>query len=225
MARAKTKTDELLKSSRQALTPHESLFWEHSSPGSMRTLLRAGLECFAEQGFHGTSTRDIAKRAGMSPAAVYVHFKSKEELLFHIAVVMARAGYENLAKVAERPGTNSQHLHAMAHAHAKFHAEMSTAARVTNFEHHALTTQKKKSVLAYYAKTEDLFRNCLRDGKAAGEFRLKDLTVTTSAVMSLILAVCRWYQPGGRLSPEDVGTIYGDLVLAMARLDGSFPSN
>jgi AcrR family transcriptional regulator len=48
-------------------------------------LLEAAVIAFAEKGFHGTTTRDIATAAGMSPAALYVHHKSKEELLYLIS--------------------------------------------------------------------------------------------------------------------------------------------
>ncbi len=39
------------------------------------------LELFAEHGYNGTSLRQIAQRLGMTKAAVYYHFKSKEEIL------------------------------------------------------------------------------------------------------------------------------------------------
>ena len=44
------------------------------------------VEAFAEKGFTATTTRDIAARAGMSPAAVYVHHDTKESLLFTVSV-------------------------------------------------------------------------------------------------------------------------------------------
>jgi AcrR family transcriptional regulator len=37
-----------------------------------------------EHGYHGTSVREIADRAGMSSAALYHHFSSKQDLLFRI---------------------------------------------------------------------------------------------------------------------------------------------
>ena len=49
-------------------------------------LARAAVDAFATKGFHGTTTRDISIAAGMSPAALYVHHRSKEELLFLIAI-------------------------------------------------------------------------------------------------------------------------------------------
>src|SRR5680860_152711 len=53
-------------------------------------LLEAAVQAFAERGFHGTTTRDIAAAAGLSPAAVYVFYRSKEELLEQIS----RTGHE-----------------------------------------------------------------------------------------------------------------------------------
>ena len=42
---------------------------------------RLALELFAERGYDGTSLREIADRLGITKAAVYYHFKTKEEIL------------------------------------------------------------------------------------------------------------------------------------------------
>ena len=39
------------------------------------------LEMFAERGYGGTSLREIAERLGVTKAAVYYHFKTKEDIL------------------------------------------------------------------------------------------------------------------------------------------------
>ncbi len=44
-------------------------------------ILAAALEVFAEQGFHGTRTRELARRAGVSEALVFSHFPTKEALI------------------------------------------------------------------------------------------------------------------------------------------------
>ena len=53
-------------------------------------IMLAAADAFAQRGFHATTTRDIASRAGLSPAGVYVHFTSKEVLLFELS----RRGHE-----------------------------------------------------------------------------------------------------------------------------------
>jgi AcrR family transcriptional regulator len=43
-------------------------------------IVEAALEAFAEKGFHGASTRDIAERAGTNQGLITYHFRSKDEL-------------------------------------------------------------------------------------------------------------------------------------------------
>ncbi len=45
-----------------------------------RQLLRAAVESFAQKGFAGTKTKDIAAAAGVSEAILFRHFASKEDL-------------------------------------------------------------------------------------------------------------------------------------------------
>jgi AcrR family transcriptional regulator len=55
-------------------------------PGAPRTDTRSrvqkvALELFAEQGYEKTSLREIAERLGVTKAALYYHFKSKEDIV------------------------------------------------------------------------------------------------------------------------------------------------
>src|SRR5262245_4434760 len=57
-------------------------------PGSRRDqILETALQCFAAAGFRGTTTREIASRVGLTEAALYRHFASKEALY---AAIIAR---------------------------------------------------------------------------------------------------------------------------------------
>lgn len=48
-------------------------------PAEIRRALRS---LVAEHGFHGTSMSDVAKRAGVATGTAYVHYPSKEELVY-----------------------------------------------------------------------------------------------------------------------------------------------
>jgi AcrR family transcriptional regulator len=78
--------------------------WEGVQPEPARRLLVAGLGLFAAQGFHGTTTRDIAARAGMSPAALYVHYRTKEDLLFRISRIAHEAALAVIPRSHPAPG-------------------------------------------------------------------------------------------------------------------------
>ena len=56
------------------------------APGGRRgdtraRIQRVALELFAEQGYERTSLREIAERLGVTKAALYYHFKSKEDIV------------------------------------------------------------------------------------------------------------------------------------------------
>ena len=44
-------------------------------------ILDAASNCFARNGFHQTSMKDICEEAGLSPGAVYLQFSSKEDII------------------------------------------------------------------------------------------------------------------------------------------------
>ena len=49
-----------------------------------QAVANAAFDLFLRDGFHKTTTRDIARQAGMSNGALFSYFKDKEELLFFI---------------------------------------------------------------------------------------------------------------------------------------------
>ena len=66
-----------------------------------RRVLDAALELFTEHGFEGTSLQDIADRLGVTKAAVYYHFHTKDELL---RALVQPAFAELMALVSDREG-------------------------------------------------------------------------------------------------------------------------
>lgn len=64
-------------------------------------IVEAAAECFAEKGFHQTSMRDLAKRAGISLGNVYNHFDSKTDLVLEIAKLEAEGMREIQAELSK----------------------------------------------------------------------------------------------------------------------------
>ncbi len=53
---------------------------QHRSVVTQHKLLDAAIEAFSENGFKGTSTREIAERAGVHHPLITYHFKNKDKL-------------------------------------------------------------------------------------------------------------------------------------------------
>jgi AcrR family transcriptional regulator len=68
---------------------------------TQRKLLRAAIEAFAETGFKGTSTRDIARRAGVHHPLITYHFRNKEQLWIAATDSVFREFGETLAGVLD----------------------------------------------------------------------------------------------------------------------------
>ncbi|MBC5784270.1 helix-turn-helix transcriptional regulator [Ramlibacter sp. USB13] len=68
-------------------------------------LVRAAVEVFGARGVAAATIQEVAQVAGLTPATVYNHFASKEELLERVIVVLAqslcRAIAESQARVAD----------------------------------------------------------------------------------------------------------------------------
>jgi AcrR family transcriptional regulator len=176
-------------------------------------LLAAAVQAFAAKGFHGTTTRDIAAAAGMSPAAVYVHHRSKEELLFAISRDGHRRTLDLVREAAASAGSPAERLAAVARAFGRHHAQGHTWARIVNYELTALSPAHLEEVLGLRIGIEQEVRAIIEDGIAAGAFDVPDPGMATTAVLSLGIDVARWYRDDGRWDPQDVGDHMAVLAL------------
>lgn len=182
---------------------------------SQAKLLDAAIESFAARGFHGTTTRDIAAAAGMSPAAVYVHHRSKEDLLHRIS---GRGHERTLQLVRDAIGSADEpagQLAALMREFAAYHARNHTTARIVNYELAALSDEHLAEVAAVRRSIEAEVRALVERGVTAGAFDVPDPQMTTLALLSLGIDVARWFRDEGSWSPEDVGDHYAALALRM----------
>jgi AcrR family transcriptional regulator len=193
----------------------ETTTWTGITPDAARRLVVAAVEAFAERGYHATTTRDIAGRAGMSPAALYIHYKTKEELLYQISSVGHRLSLGLLRDAAHGGGTAAERLGAAVRAFVRWHAEHHTTGRVVQYELGALSAEHYTEIVGLRRESEAVIRSVIQDGVKAGEFDVPEVSGTTLAVLSLCIDVARWFNPDGRRTPDEIGALYADLVLRM----------
>ncbi len=62
-------------------------------------LIQAGVEILAKDGLHGLSLRNVARKAGVSHAAPYAHFKDKQALIAAISTEGYKKLYDQLSTV------------------------------------------------------------------------------------------------------------------------------
>ncbi|MHA5054974.1 TetR family transcriptional regulator [Streptomyces sp. SD15] len=189
--------------------------WAEVTPDAARRLLVAAVEAFAERGYHATTTRDIAGRAGMSPAALYIHYKTKEELLHRISRIGHDKALDIVRTAAAGGGSAAERLTDAVRSFVRWHAGQHTTARVVQYELEALGPEARAEIVALRRQTDAAVRGIIEDGVAAGDFDVRDVPGTTLAVLSLCIDVARWFNVNGPRTPDEVGALYADLVLRM----------
>ncbi|ROQ62623.1 TetR family transcriptional regulator [Streptomyces sp. 840.1] len=196
-------------------TDGENTPWAEVTPEAARRLLVAAVDAFAERGYHATTTRDIASRAGMSPAALYIHYKTKEELLHRISRIGHDRALAVLEAAAGSEGTAAERLDAAVRSFVQWHAERHTTARVVQYELDALGPEHRAEIIELRRRSDAVVRRIIGEGVAAGEFDVPDVPGTALAVLSLCIDVARWFNAQGSRTPDEVGDLYAGLVLRM----------
>jgi AcrR family transcriptional regulator len=186
-----------------------------STTDAAQRLLEAAADAFAAKGFHATTTRDIASRAGLSPAGVYVHFASKEDLLFQLSRAGHEAARDMLVAAAETATTPTDALRSIMRQFAQWHAEHFRVARIVQYEFQNLTPEHREAVLGLRKDIDAVVRDVITAGVASAEFAVEDVPETTLALMSMAVDVARWYDPEIKRTPESIGLTYGDLGLRL----------
>jgi len=187
---------------------------------SSERILAAATSAFAELGFRGTTTRDIAARAGMSPTAMYVHHRSKEELLYAISLVGHQRLLAAIQEASAQGVTPTQRLGSVALTFGAWHAERNVQARVVNYELLALTPEHYGEVAQLRHGIDTVFRSIVAAGVATGEFDVDDVSMTCVSLASLGVDISRWFRSDGEWSTEQVAAHYRDNALRIVGARG-----
>lgn len=185
--------------------------------GSWSPILAAARSVFLEQGFHGASVREIAKRAGLTVPALYYHHESKEGLLM---AILLRA-VTNLSELTERidatPGTPAERLGRLTHAIVMSIASDAPTFAIDSSEARYLGPQNHERYAELRGRVEDVMRGVVTDGLNDGSFDVDDVSTTSRAIFGMLMAIPRWYNVEGPESPETIAERYAHLTVNMVR--------
>lgn len=144
----------------------------------------------------------------MSPAALYIHYKTKEELLHRISKIGHERALCVLDTEADRDGTAAERLAGAVRSFVRWHAERHTTARVVQYELDALGEEHRTEIVALRRRSDAVVRRIIGEGVRDGEFDVPDVPGTALAVLSLCIDVARWFNAQGSRTPDEVGELY-----------------
>lgn len=188
-----------------------------SAEDRRQQILETATELFARQGFEGTTTRQIAERAGINEAIIFRHFSSKEDLYWAIIdeSCRARGGAEHLR---ERLQSSADDLALFASIAERMLRRDPTLSRLLLFsalENHRLSQRFFRTHVAQYY---ELLADHIRRGIEEGRFRQVDPLLAARGFLGMVFYHYMIQELFGgkkydQFDPAEVGRILADIFL------------
>jgi AcrR family transcriptional regulator len=175
-------------------------------------LTRAAARLFAEKGYHGTSTADLAEALGVQKGSLYAHIESKADLLWEVAREGAAAFHAALDTVPDE-GPVIERIRAAMRAHLRVVVEQLDVATVFTREWRYLEGERRERFVAERRRYEERVRTLFREGRERGDLRT-DLDDATAALLAL--SAVNWaytWLRSGRTGTDELADRFTALLL------------
>ncbi len=183
-------------------------------------LLGSAARTFAEQGFHGTSMRDLARASGMSLAGMYYYVRSKPELLFLIQDRCFSAVLAGAQEAVAEKSDPAERLHAFIRHHIRFFTEHMAEMKVLSHEEDELTGTMRAQVRARKREYVNLLLSLLSELPEIGVSR----QVAAYALFGMMNWIYTWYHPTGPIPATQLADEMARLFLG-GYADSARPAN
>jgi AcrR family transcriptional regulator len=157
-------------------------------------IIDAAARVFAERGYHGATTQDIADVLSIRQASLYYYFPSKEVALEIVCTRGVEDFYKAAQAIADGPGTASEKLAALIRSHISPILDRGDFVKVFLTQRQFLPNESRRRVGKWTKQIESIFEGVIRGGIRTGEFRDDaDPRLTTLALLGMANAVASWY--------------------------------
>jgi TetR/AcrR family transcriptional regulator, cholesterol catabolism regulator len=190
-----------------------------STPKRYAEILDAAAAIFAEKGYHGASTTDIADRLGIQQAGVYYYFKSKDSVLAEVCRLGVQGYLEHLSAISKSDAPSDVKIRLAIREHLLPFHHFPDYVKVFHSERRYLTGENQKQVQKLANKYERELRRLFENGVAAGDFR-KNLNckLVTLGLLGMCNSVATWYDGKTEKYINDIAEIYADNIIGGVKI-------
>lgn len=190
----------------QAVPSHEEM-----QNAKRRAVLREAAASFNRIGFHATTLDDVARRLGVTKAALYYYFPNKNALLKACFEEVMAGAFANLeaAKAAGRNGRERVKLVFMGYLQQLID---SLTVAVVVMEDSAFNDKEREQVHEMRDRFERALRELVEEGIEDGSIAPCDPKFVVLAMLGAVHWVPRWYRQGGEWSVEQIAGAMSELL-------------
>lgn len=191
-------------------------------------IIEAAAQIFAERGYHGATTQDIADVLKIRQASLYYYFPSKEVALEIVCMRGVEGFYETEKAIAEGPGTATERLSGLVRAHISPLLDRRNFVKVFLTQRQFLPAHSRRKVGKVSREVEAIFESVVKEGLRSGEFRPDlDPRIATLSILSIVNGCGAWYAREQasieRIGGEFIAFVLRGIAAPRAVKDGGTP--
>ncbi|KYO52314.1 TetR/AcrR family transcriptional regulator (plasmid) [Tistrella mobilis] len=170
---------------------------EGGAPSDTRSrILAIAVDALLDLGAASLSLREIAKRAGLSPMAIYRHFADKEALMRALIEEGFRI-YEGYLAIERHEADPVRHLEALAARVFDFAIEKSACFELMFLSSGTLSGLKdRRPIEGIHLPTYDMARDAVRECVEAGRLQAGNLRHMTTDLLAYCIGFGAFYMSG-----------------------------
>lgn len=188
--------------------------WRDFSPLALDPVAQAAADAFAACGFHGTTVREIARRAGLSVPGLYHHYRGKEAMLSAVVGAAVDDLRSRAAAAEEEAGIDPVHrLELLVSCLVLYHCHRKRLGLIAVSELANLDPVSRRRIGARRTEVQRMLDGAVLDGAARGLFRTSYPLDASRAIATMCVAVAGWFRMELTLTPPEVADRYVDYAL------------
>lgn len=160
-----------------------------------KEIIKTAFSLFGKKGYYKTTLEDIANEIGITRAALYRYFSSKNELLFQCHIVVYEFALKRLEELQDIQNPSERlasmlESHILSYFHEDFPFSYPTLMSISDFP-----DEYKSQIYKYRKMVEAPYYECLQDWRCENPEHLKDMDDRTiiNTFFSTANSVPRWW--------------------------------
>ena len=167
-----------------------------------QNIIQAATRLFAEQGFEGTTTLQIANEAGVTEPPIYYHFKGKDDLFTRIIDATFSEYFSRIDAIEKKPASPFGQIRKLIELQYDIAEEMPDEVQLIANACPAKFNDSEDicaaNVRKYRRRLTGYLTRSISEGISSGEFAPVPLEETAILILSIINGIVRY----GRMNPD-----------------------
>jgi AcrR family transcriptional regulator len=183
--------------------------------GTFSAIKAAGIRLIFEHGYEAMTLRMLARSVGLESGSLYYHIKDKQDFLFRLLKEIIEGNIAALNEKLAGLEDPEEQIRAFICFFITHQWEKKEEAFIIHSEVRSLTPENYPVISALSGAFRDRVEEIIRDGVAAGKFRVRNVTVAAIAICDVLSGPARWYYPKELLVLDEIMEMITDMVFQL----------